>query len=151
MLPAIAWADGLEAARAALVEARASAVSSLVRRFDDCPPGEASRRVLATDAQGRARVYEDEAGSADSRLVRRHFYDGQGRLRAAEVEARAANGARRQYRLFFDPAGQVVVQSQRLYHGPGWTFPDFWDAADLVRDPRRAFDAHSACRTAVPA
>lgn len=151
LLPALAWADELAAARAAIAEAQAGALAPVERRFADCPPGEATRRRLATDAQGRARIYEDESGSGDSRLVRRHFYDAQGRLRGAEIEARAANGARREYRLFLDPAGQVVVQSQRLYPGPSWTFPEFWDAADLVRDARRALAAPSDCRTAVPA
>lgn len=151
LLPAAACADGLDAARAAVAEAQASVASVSVRRFADCPPGESTRRALGTDASGQVRTYEDDSSSGDARLVRRHFYDLSGRLRAAEVEARAANGARREFRLFLDPAGQVLVQSQRLFPGPGWTFPDFWDAADLVRDPRRAFSASSDCRIAVPA
>lgn len=144
--PAAIPAGETRAAWSALEQDAASGrLLSRERRFADCPPGEPDARRLLLAADGAPRAYFDRYGSGDALIRRSHAYDAAGRLRAARIDARAASGALRVYELVFDEQGRVQLQAQRLYPGPGWSFPDFWDAADLVRDPRAAFAAASAC------
>lgn len=131
-------------------EQDAARLTSRERRFAKCPPGEPDERRLLLAQDGTPRAYFDRYGSGDALIRRSHVYDAAGRLAAARVEARAASGAQRTYELQIDPMGRVLWQGQRLTPGPGWTFPDFWNAADLVRDPRAAFAAPSDCARELP-
>lgn len=133
------------------LEREAAQLTARERRFDQCPPGEPDRRRLLLTEDGTPRAYVDRYGSGDALVGRSHVYDAAGRLVAARIEARAASGAQRVYQLQLDPSsGRVVWQGQRLAAGPGWTFPDFWSPADLVRDPRTALAAPSACARELP-
>lgn len=151
---ATAMADELAAARAefaaATSEEAAGRLNSRVRSFERCPPGETNFRELLVTASGAPRVYSDRSGSDDAGLRRRHVYDEQGRLRAAQIDAAASNGTRLQVRLFFDPAGRSLLQAQRLIAGPGYTFPLHWSAADLVWQPDQALAASSDCEIEIP-
>lgn len=145
----------IDESRALLAELQSALTASSpavqVRRFADCPPGEPDERRLLLAPDGQPRAYADRYGSGDALIRRSHGYDAAGQLRAARIEARAASGAQRVYELALDAQGRVLQRAQRLYPGPGWSFPDDWDAADLVRDPRAAFAAASACASETPA
>src|ERR1041384_4442170 len=51
------------------------------REFEYCDSYEDTMRKMAVDSKGVVRRYENEAGSDDSMLTWRHYYDQFGRLR----------------------------------------------------------------------
>lgn len=116
------------------------------RMFDYCEPYEDTLRALAADSEGRARRYEKEAGSEDSSLAWKHYYDAGGHLRFVFITGGATNGSELEHRIYFDEEGKRIWEDQKYVKGPGYTFPKVWPDADLqLVDPAKAFAAASPC------
>ena len=116
------------------------------RMFDYCEPYEDTLRALAADSEGRARRYDKEAGSEDSSLAWRHYYDAGGHLRFVFIKGGATNGSELEHRIYFDEAGKRIWEDQKYVKGPGYTFPTVWPDEDLqLVDPAKAFAAASPC------
>ena len=114
---------------------------TLRRDFEYCAPYVDTTRQLILDAQGRPRVYTREAGSEDSSLTWRHYYDTQGRLRFVYITGGAVNGSVLEHRIYLSARGQRVDERHRYTKGPGYTFPSVWPRDQLVTEPKRAYHA----------
>ncbi len=116
------------------------------RRFEYCEPYEDGSRMIATDARGRVRYYEKQAGSEDSALKWEHYYDEAGRLRFVFITGGAANGSELEHRIYFDEDGKRIWEEQKYTKGPGYTFPTTWPGEQLhFNDAATAFSAKSHC------
>jgi hypothetical protein len=116
------------------------------RMFDYCEPYADTLRAMAVDAEGRVGRYEREAGSEDSSLQWKHYYDEGGRLRFVFITGGAVNGSELEHRIYFDEAGKRIWEDQKYTKGPGYTFPTVWPEEELQRvDPAKAFAAASPC------
>lgn len=132
-----------------IMEAKAAGkLTKKERSFDTstCEPYEDDRRILYLEQGKKPRIYHFEGGSEDSVVTREMFYDGSGVLRFAFIVAGAYNGTRLEHRVYFSRAGKKIWESQKLLEGPGYTFPDEWPDAELIRDPLQAFNDKSPCR-----
>ena len=122
------------------------------REFEYCEPYEDTMRKMAVDSKGVVRRYENEAGSDDSALTWRHYYDQLGRLRFVFITGGAANGAQLEHRIYFDESGKRLWEEHKYVKGPGYTFPEVWpeeqnDQARPIQksNPAKAFAAKSPC------
>lgn len=122
------------------------------REFEYCEPYEDTMRKIAIDSKGVVRRYEDEAGSDDSMLTWRHYYDQRGRLRFVFITGGAANGAQLEHRIYFDESGKRLWEEHKYVKGPGYTWPEVWpeeqnDEARPIQkfEPAKAFAAKSQC------
>jgi hypothetical protein len=120
-----------------------------VREFDYCEPYADAVRILYVDHRGVARNYYFSGGSDDSAMGRDLYYDANGKLRFAFIQAAASNGTREEHRIYFSPDGKRLWEIQIRLKGPGYTFPTEWSEDDLVREPTKAFEAMSPCRPKV--
>jgi hypothetical protein len=116
------------------------------REFQYCEPYQDTVRLMATDARGRVRRYEKQAGSEDSSLTLKHTYDEGGHLRFVFIKGGAVNGSELEHRIYFDDAGNRIWEEHKYVKGPGYTFPEVWPNEELqIKDPGKAFAAASAC------
>ena len=116
------------------------------RKFEYCEPYEDTQRKMAVDAQGIVRMYEKQAGSDDSSLTWKHYYDEVGRLRFVFISGGATNGTELEHRIYFDESGKRIWEDHQYVKGPGYTFPEVWPDDQLQRTkPARAFAARSSC------
>ena len=116
------------------------------REFEYCEPYEDTLRLMAADASGRVRRYEKQAGSEDSSLTWKHYYDEGGHLRFVFITGGATNGSELEHRIYFDEAGKRIWEEQKYVKGPGYTFPEVWPDKELqISDPGKAFAATSPC------
>ena len=120
-----------------------------VREFDYCEPYVDTVRVLYVDHRGVVRNYYFSGGSDDSAMRRDLYYDLNGKLRFAFIQAAAANGTRIEHRIYFSPDGRRLWEMQSYRKGPGYTFPTEWPEEDLIRDPKKAFETMSPCKRKV--
>jgi hypothetical protein len=112
------------------------------RELDYCVPYQDTKRVIATDEQGRVRMYRREAGSEDSSLAWEHYYDDQERLRFVFISGGAVNGSVLEHRIYFDEEQRRIKEVQTYTEGPGYTFPTTWPIEELqLADPAAAFAA----------
>ena len=122
-----------------------------IRRFEYCEPYQDTLRKLAVDSKRVTRLYEKEAGSDDSSLTWRHYYDDAGRLRFVFISGGAVNGSRLEHRIYFDEGGKRIWEEHKYVKGPGYTFPEVWPDDELQKsDARTAFSAKSTCREKKP-
>ncbi len=122
------------------------------REFEYCEPYEDTMRKMAVDVKGVVRKYENEAGSDDSMLTWRHYYDTAGRLRFVFITGGAVNGSQLEHRIYFDESGKRLWEEHKYVKGPGYTWPDVWpeeqnDTARPIQkfEPAKAFAAKSPC------
>ncbi len=122
------------------------------REFDYCEPYEDTIRIIAVDSKGVVRRYESQAGSDDSALTFRHYYDDTGRLRFVFITGGAANGTQLEHRIYFDESGNRIWEDHKYVKGPGYTWPEVWPedqngAAPPIQrfEPAKAFAAKSNC------
>ena len=116
------------------------------REFEYCEPYEDTLRIMAADRSGRVRQYEKQAGSEDSSLTWKHYYDEGGHLRFVLITGGATNGSVLEHRIYFDEAGKRIWEEQKYVKGPGYTFPKVWPDEQLqTTDPGKAFAATSPC------
>ena len=116
------------------------------RKFEYCEPYEDTLRKLAVDANGIVRMYEKQAGSDDSSLTWKHYYDEVGRLRFVFISGGATNGTELEHRIYFDESGKRIWEDHKYVKGPGYTFPEVWPDDQLqTTKPAGAFAARSSC------
>lgn len=116
------------------------------RMFDYCEPYADTVRLMAADSSGMVRRYEKEAGSEDSSLAWKHYYDEGGHLRFVFIKGGAVNGSELEHRIYFDEAGRRIWEDHKYTKGPGYTFPEVWPDEELQSaDPAKAFAASSPC------
>jgi hypothetical protein len=115
-------------------------------KFEYCEPYADVLRVMHTDDRGVVRHYSVEGGSEDSSVRRDFYYDDQGRLRFALIEARAANDTLMRYRIYCDRSGRRIHESQEHVRGPGYPFPSALSEQDLIRTPLQAFHSANPCQ-----
>jgi hypothetical protein len=116
------------------------------RKFEYCEPYEDGSRTIATDARGRVRYYEKQAGSDDSALKWEHYYDEAGRLRFVFITGGAANGSQLEHRIYFDEDRKRIWEEQKYTKGEGYTFPSIWPEDQLhFNNASTAFSAKSNC------
>jgi hypothetical protein len=116
------------------------------RKFEYCEPYEDTLRQVAVDAKGIVRMYEKQAGSDDSSLTWKHYYDELGRLRFVFISGGATNGAELEHRIYFDENGKRIWEDHKYVKGPGYTFPEVWPDDQLqTTKPAGAFAARSPC------
>ena len=122
------------------------------REFEYCESYEDTLRKMAVDSKGVVRRYENEAGSDDSMLTWRHYYDQLGHLRFVFISGGAANGAQLEHRIYFDEGGKRLWEEHKYVKGPGYTWPEVWpeeqnDEARPIQktDAAKAFAAKSPC------
>lgn len=116
------------------------------RTFEYCEPGADTERMIATDAQGRARFYQNEGGSEDSSLKVEQYYDETGRLRFVFITGGAVNGTQLEHRIYFDETGKRIWEAQTFTKGPGYTFPQVWPDEELqITDAGGKFSSASPC------
>ena len=122
------------------------------REFEYCESYEDTLRKMAVDSKGVVRRYENEAGSDDSALTWRHYYDQLGHLRFVFITGGAANGAQLEHRIYFDESGKRLWEEHKFVKGPGYTWPEVWpeeqnDEARPIQksEPAKAFAAKSPC------
>jgi hypothetical protein len=117
-----------------------------VRKFEYCEPYEDTLRRKAVNSKGLVRMYETQAGSDDSSLTWKHFYDEAGRLRFVFITGGATNGAELEHRIYFDEDGKRIWEEHKYVKGPEYTFPEVWPDDQLqLKDPAGAFAAKSPC------
>jgi hypothetical protein len=117
-------------------------LSKQQKTFRDCS---LFQRVLHHDAGGVVRLYKVAAASEHYGIRYAYYYDRNGRLRFVFIDIATDNGTQIEYRVYLSEAGERLWEERRHLKGPGWSFPDKLPDDWLVRDPRRAFDAKSAC------
>jgi len=116
------------------------------RKFEYCEPYEDTVRKMAVDSRGVVRMYEKEAGSDDSSVTWKHYYDEQGRLRFVFIAGGAVNGSKLEQRIYFDESGKRIWEDHKYLKGPGYTFPEIWPDDQLqIKDAAQAFAASSPC------
>jgi hypothetical protein len=127
------------------------------REFEYCESYEDTLRRMAVDSKGVVRRYENEAGSDDSALTWRHYYDELGRLRFVFITGGAANGAQLEHRIYLDEDGKRLWEEHKYVKGPGYTWPEVWpeeqnDEARPIQksEPAKAFAAKSPCEEKKP-
>ena len=116
------------------------------RTFSDCLAYKDDlARTLFTDASGKPRLYTREAGSDDSAITIKSYYDTQARLRFLVVDAGAVNATSMRIRVYFDEEGHSLWEQREVVAGPGYPFPEPWPDKWTARDPAQAFLGPSAC------
>lgn len=121
------------------------------RTFEYCEPYADVERVLATDARGRARFYQTDAGSDDSALKTEHYYDEAGQLRFVFITGGAANGAKLEHRIYFDEAGKRIWEEQTYQTEMQYTFPVIWPDDQLqITGAAGKFSSTSPCPEVKP-
>lgn len=116
------------------------------RAFEYCEPYEDAARSIATDSIGRVHFYGNEAGSDDSALRWKHYYDENGRLRFVFISGGAVNGSELEHRIYFDQNGTRVWEDHVYKKGPGYTFPEIWPDEQLqISNPAEKFASKSPC------
>ena len=116
------------------------------REFEYCEPYQDTVRLMATDASGRVRRFEKQAGSEDSSLTWKHYYDEGGHLRFVFITGGATNGSELEHRIYFDETGKRIWEEHKYVKGPGYTFPEVWPDEELQKtEPAKAFAAASPC------
>jgi hypothetical protein len=116
------------------------------RKFEYCEPYEDTDRKMAVDSRGVVRMYEKQAGSDDSSVTWKHYYDEAGRLRFVFIAAGAVNGSKLEQRIYFDETGKRIWEDHKYLKGPGYTFPEVWPDDQLqIKDAAQAFAASSPC------
>jgi hypothetical protein len=132
--------------RAIYQETRQAEVAGRLRKeqrtLGDCQHTE---RALYLNAGGSIRSYHVGGGSEDSAVQIAYYYDRDGALRFAFMQAGAANGTSIEYRVYLSKAGERLWQEQRDLKGPGWTFLDRQSDDWLIKDPKRDFESESEC------
>jgi hypothetical protein len=114
------------------------------RKFEYNEPYEDTLRKIAVDPRGVVRMYEKQAGSEDSSLTWKHYYDDSGRLRFVLIMGGAVNGTQLEHRIYFDEGGKRLWEDHKYVKGPGYTFPEVWPGDQLqTKDPASAFAASS--------
>ena len=117
------------------------------RKFEYCESYEDTLRKLAVNPRGIVRMYEKQAGSDDSALTWKHYYDEAGRLRFVFITGGAANGAQLEHRIYFDESGKRIWEDHKYVKGPEYSFPEVWpDEQIQTANPAKAFAARSPCR-----
>jgi hypothetical protein len=121
------------------------------RTFEYCEPGEDTVRMIAIDAQGRPRFYQNEGGSEDSSLKLEQYYDEAGRLRFVFITGGAVNGSELEHRIYLDETGKRIWEEQTYKKGPGYTFPEVWPDEELqLTDAGGKFSSTSPCPEVKP-
>ena len=116
------------------------------RKFEYCEPYEDTLRKMAVDSKSIVRMFEKQAGSDDSALTWKHYYDEAGRLRFVFISGGATNGAELEHRIYFDESGKRIWEDHKYVKGPEYTFPEVWPDDQLqTTKPARAFAARSPC------
>jgi hypothetical protein len=115
-------------------------------KFEYCEPYEDTLRRMTVDSHGIVRMYEKQAGSDDSSLTWKHYYDDHGQLRFVFITGGAVNGSKLEHRIYFDEGGRRIWEDHKYVKGPGYTFPEVWPEDQLqIKDAARAFAARSPC------
>jgi hypothetical protein len=102
-------------------------------------------RTLYTDPVGTPRLYTRQAGSEDSAITIKSYYDSQAHLRFVLADAGAINATAIRIRVYFDEAGRLLWENREVIAGPGYPFPDPWPDKWTTRDPVTAFTGPSVC------
>ena len=102
-------------------------------------------RTLYTDPVGTPRLYTRQAGSDDSAITIKSYYDAQARLRFVLADAGAVNSTSMRIRVYFDEAGNRLWENREVIAGPGYPFPEPWPDKWAAKDPAKAFVGPSAC------
>lgn len=118
------------------------------RTFEYCRPYAGSERTLYLAAAGRVRSYHVGMGSDDSAIQVAYYYDLEGALRFIFAKAGAVNGTHYEYRVYLSKSGERLWEERRHLKGPGYTFPAQWPDEELVKDPRKAYEAAHPCEEA---
>ena len=117
------------------------------RTFADCLAYKDDlSRTLYTDPVGMPRLYTRQAGSEDSAITIKAYYDGRARLRFVLADAGAVNATSIRIRVYFDEAGKPLWENREVIAGPGYPFPSPWPDRWTARDPAKAFLGPSLCR-----
>lgn len=118
------------------------------RKFEYCESYEDTMRKMAVDSRGVVRRYENEAGSDDSMLTWRHYYDQLGHLRFVFISGGAANGAQLEHRIYFDESGKRLWEEHKYVKGPGYTWPEVWPEEQNDEAPAntKVRTSQSVCR-----
>ena len=116
------------------------------RTFSDCLAYKDDlSRALFSDAKGTPRLYTRQAGSEDSAITIKAYYDGKARLRFVLADAGAVNATSVRIRVYFDEAGKLLWENREIIAGPGYPFPEPWPDKWTARDPAKAFLGPSLC------
>ena len=129
--------------RAIYQETRQAEVAGRLRKEQRTSDCEDIQRVLYLNAGGSIRSYHYRGSSSDSWVKIAYYYDRDGALRFAFVQAGAFNGTSIEFRVYFSKAGERLWQERRDLKGPGWTFRDHRSDDWLVKDPKRDFESES--------
>jgi hypothetical protein len=86
------------------------------RTLGDC---QHTKRVLYLNAGGSIRSYHVGGGSEDSAVQIAYYYDRDGALRFAFMQAGAANGTSIEYRVYLSKAWRAAVAGAKGPEGPG--------------------------------
>jgi hypothetical protein len=115
------------------------------REYEYCEPYADITREMYKDSSGRIMKYVKDGGSDDSTRKISFYYDVQGKLRFAFIEAGAVNGSHLEHRIYFRADGKRIWENHKYSKGPGYTFPEVWEDNDLVFSPAEAFVSKNEC------
>ena len=117
------------------------------QNYEYCEPYEDTRRELLTERNGTPRYYYQTGGSEDSAVSWHFYYDGNGNLRFALIEAGAVNNTKIEHRIYFNQKGERIWEIQKKLEGPGYTFPrENWPLDPIIYNPIGAFESANKCK-----
>ncbi len=126
-------------------------ITTAKRMFEYCQPYGVVERVIAKDASGRGRMYEERGGSDNSDRRIKRYYAEAGQLRFVAIIDKARGGGELVQRVYFDEAGKRLWVDRKITGAPEYTFPsNYPDDVLMIEKPDKAFVAPSPCKEIAP-
>ncbi len=126
-------------------------IKTAMRQFEYCQPYGITERVIAKDAQGRARMYEEKGGSDNSDRRIKHYYTEAGQLRFVLITDKERGGGELVQKVYFDEMRKRLWSDRRITGAPETTFSSSYpDDVLFIDTPDKAFAAPSPCKEKPP-
>ncbi len=126
-------------------------IATAKRMFEYCQPYGIIERVIAKDAQGRVRMYEELGGSDNSDRRIKRYYTEAGKLRFVLIIDKARGGGELVQNVYFDDTGNRLWVDRKVTGAPESTFPsNYPDDVLMIENPGKAFAAPSPCKEITP-
>ena len=92
------------------------------------------------DDVGRVFKYEQVAGSDDSALNDKFYYDSNGKLRYVLILGGSVHGSELEHEIYFSEKGERILEQDRHVKDFGQGYPKVWPESAIIAEPVKEFN-----------